>query len=283
MCKQKNSVKVEYYKVLSCPFTWFGEMTIIKVMKGSFKVHMTGVSYLLNPGDMFLINKFQIYKLTKLSYDNEIAVVRFSTTMLKRNLPDFDDMIFIFDTVRFCDGGHVCIERMRQIINDIIHLHHKNKNMSTVMQELFTLLKDHFDFVRCGYNFSPFPDKVHKRYKLLYRHIKSHEEGLHSLSLKESAKLMGISYSYLRGDLVARYGKGVKKLLHTLIVNKAAIYIITSDTSITGIMHRCNFSDHKYLIAYFRHFFQCTPSEFKKQYHGKRAIFVISNDTTHIK
>jgi AraC-like DNA-binding protein len=89
---------------------------------------------------------------------------------------------------------------------------------------------------------------------------------VNNVSLKEISACVGISYAYLRTDIIDRFGHGYSWLKHTIMTEMAARLVLTTDRTLMSISVQCGFSDPKYFIKYFRIFYECNPSDFRKLY-----------------
>lgn len=132
--------------------------------------------------------------------------------------------------------------------------------------EIVAYLCKHFDYVSRGIQLANYSTKVIERYKILFSEALHPDGKLFKSSLKDIAVCLDVSYLHLRKDIIERYGHGFTWLKNSKMVERAAKMILTTKESITQISYICGFSDPKYLIKYFKTYFNCTPSKFRSVY-----------------
>lgn len=124
----------------------------------------------------------------------------------------------------------------------------------------------YFDYLTCGIRLERFSEYVIARYKFLFSETFDYDGKVNNVSLKEIAQCVGVSYAYLRTDIIERFGHGYSWLRYTIMTEMAARLVLTTDRTLMSISVQCGFSDPKYFIKYFKVFYECKPSDFRKQY-----------------
>lgn len=258
--------KMQYY-----PYHWHDHLVILKVLKGAIKVRRWSVDSCLSAGDFIIFNIGKIHQVEPISEENLVALIYIDKKVCQKHMPSFTSMVILCNSSYFEEKNKQSYAQLRLIIDNLIREYFKNKplnieEMDLYMVELFRLLYEKFDYVTCGKDFKKFTPKVACRYKQLYEEIALLEGPLSFRSLKSVSKDMGVSYSFLRKDIVDRFGIGYKWLIHNIAVDYSAKLLLETDEPITTISQLSGFSDPKYMIRYFKTYYKCTPSSFRKTY-----------------
>lgn len=131
-----------------------------------------------------------------------------------------------------------------------------------------------FDFIRWGYGTTPFDEKRVKRLRKMAMYTTCDVEV--RMGLSELAAELGISPQHLSFDIKEKFGKTFQELLCYSKCEKAAKLLMSTDRHIVDIAAECGFSDNKYQVKYFKHFFQVTPNEFRRVHKTNEIVLAKS-------
>ena len=85
------------------------------------------------------------------------------------------------------------------------------------------------------------------------------------ISLKEIAEASGLSAPYFSTIFRDEMGENLSSYLNRLRVEKAAVLLITSNTSISNIAASCGFEDQSWFSKIFKSFTGFTPGKYREQ------------------
>ncbi|MCT4686130.1 AraC family transcriptional regulator [Vallitalea sp.] len=250
-------------------YHWHDNMTVVMVVAGKIKLRVWAKDNIMKSGDILVLNKGEIHKLTAITEENLVVVVTFDREFCLSACCDYKESIILCNSVKYGNRNKERYNELQLKLRDLIHEYGKtscNCNTRKKAKEIIKFLCYHFDYISSGKNHKRFSEYIIARNKLLYKKIFLENSELSEMSLKNLSSYLGVSYAYLRIDILERFGYGFSWLKHTMMTEKAARMMLTTDKRLIDISNQCGFSDQKYLRKYIKKFYQCNPSEFRKQY-----------------
>lgn len=272
MTKKQNNLTITIRMIKDMPYTWHEGLTIVLVLSGQVQIRIWANELVFKSGDFLLVNNGEIYKLKGITADNLVCMVHMDYDLCNLAQPDFDHCIVLCNTVRYERQHYIKYQVVRRKINELLLTFGRSLEIGNttyqidLAKSLISYLCHEFDYVACGIHLKRFSEPVVRRQKNLFIHLFKSPNEDHTLTLKEISSYMGISYAYFRKDIRERYGHGFKWLKYTMITEKSAKLLLTTNESATRIGVQCGFSDHKYMVKYYRIFYECTPSEFRENH-----------------
>lgn len=265
--KQQLPIRTMLYVVNEHPFHYHNGLVIMKVIKGNIKVkETTGESY-LKQNDFIIFNVYEIHKLECIDEENKVSITYIDNSYCKSVINEFDHMLFFCNSCKYEKSNYEKYNELRKYVNKLIDSSlAQDSYIEQNSVKLLLYLSQNFDYVTCGIEMKKFSRKVTERNRQLYKSVMLIDGEHNRYSLKEVAQEIGVNYSYLRQDVVKRYGHGYKWLKHFIMIEKAMKMLLSTNNKITFICQYCGFSDPKYMIQYFKEYFDCTPSEFRNKY-----------------
>ncbi|MCT4563521.1 MAG: helix-turn-helix domain-containing protein [Maledivibacter sp.] len=253
-------------------YHWHDDMTIVMVVAGEIKLRVWAKDNIMKSGDILVLNQGEVHKLTAITEDNLVVVVSFDKKFCIEACCSFKESIILCNSVQYRNRNKEIYHELQFKLKDLVHEYGKepcNCNTKEKAKEIVRLLCYHFDYISSGERHKRFSEYIIARNKMLYRKVFLENSELSDLSLKDLSKHLGVSYAYFRIDILERFGYGFSWLKYTLMTEKAARIILTTNNRLIDISNQCGFSDPKYLRKYIRKFYQCNPSDFRKQYEGQ--------------
>jgi AraC-like DNA-binding protein len=257
--------------VVNEPYHFYKGLTIIKILSGRVYIKSWGRGMVFNIGDIIILNNGELRQLKGIGKNAIIASIHISEAFCLETYPRFRESIIFCNAPIYEKVHYEKYQRLRIFIDELIgrlvlrvDFRH-DAYVEEIGQDLVTYLCHHFDYVACGENLKRFSDEVVERNRWIYKNYFCKSGDQNHVSLKEITKRVGISYNHFRGDVIKRYGFSYQWLKYTIMCERAARLLIITDLSIMEIGLICGFSDGKYMIKYFREFYDCTPSVFRKQ------------------
>lgn len=250
-------------------YHWHDDMTIVMVVAGEIKLRVWAKDNIMKSGDILVLNQGEVHKLTAITEDNLVVVVSFDKKFCIEACCSFKESIILCNSAQYRNRNKEIYHELQFKLKDLVHEYGKepcNCNTKEKAKEIVRLLCYHFDYISSGERHKRFSEYIIARNKMLYRKVFLENSELSDLSLKDLSKHLGVSYAYFRIDILERFGYGFSWLKYTLMTEKAARIILTTNNRLIDISNQCGFSDPKYLRKYIRKFYQCNPSDFRKQY-----------------
>lgn len=265
--EKQSNVRTIITTINKNAFHYHNGIVIVKVITGNIKVNLITEENYLEQDDFIIFNRYELHQIESVNKDNIVAITYIDEDFCKSVISEFELMIFVCKSSKYEDLCREKYKILRKYIDRLINSSKDNEHIiENNAKDLLMYISLNFDFVTCGINFKKFSKKICDRNRKLYKSVMLLDGEYKKASLKEIANLIGVNYSYLRQDVVNRYGYGYKHLKHFIMIEKAAKMILSTNDPITYIGEYCGFSDPKYMIQYFKKYYKCTPSEFRSIY-----------------
>lgn len=264
------------------PYHWHDTLEIIQVLEGSACIGVGDDNLILQKNDIVIININELHRIIRNpqeTADNKILFIQVDSTFY-RSLLHENSYVFLY----CCSAYHEAMvpqkyEKLREYIasltsglmeNPLYGQNHDEK-IKNVLADMLDYLTYQFDFLRWGYGTTPFSEKFVGRLKQIASHTMSDLEI--QLRLKELANEVGVSLKHLSSDIKDKFGLTFQELLSYGKCAHGAKLLLSTNRRIIEIALDCGFSDVKYFVKYFRQYFHCNPSEFRKKYRvDKQAL-----------
>ncbi|QUI21528.1 AraC family transcriptional regulator [Vallitalea pronyensis] len=252
-------------------YHWDEAITIIKVLKGIIRIKIRGKEYRLVKEDFVIINIGEVHHIEAVSKPNLVSVTSMDASYCQQVIHDCDVILIQCNSAKYRDQFPSKYEKVNMYIDELLyHMARSNndinKEIHVCIIRLLEYLVDYFDFISMGIHPKKFSERIIKRNRMIYRDVFLGDSPQKKLSLKEIAQHFDVSYMHLRKDVIERYGCGYKALKFNAMMESAVKLLMTTDYTITHIGYVTGFSDPKYLIKYFKEYYQCTPSAFRRTY-----------------
>lgn len=251
------------------PFHWHDALTIVMVVEGSINLRVWARDNIMKPGDIIALNPGELHRLSAITVDNLVIILSFSWEFSLRACKNFVDSIIICNSVQYEKKNPYIYDELNSKLSDMINEYGKPSCLGKVQEKAESVLRHlcyNFDYISVGIDHKRFSNYVISRNKMLYRKIFLENSELTDMSLKALSEHLGINYTYLRTDILKRFGFGYSWLKYTIMTERAARIILCTDKRLIDISNQCGFSDQKYLRKYFKKFYECTPSEFRNKH-----------------
>lgn len=269
-----ESIKTSIRIIKKHPYHWHDAVTIVRVIEGVVKLRFRSQDYILKRNDLVIINVGEIHDIEGLM-NNLVIVTHIDASFCRMTIKEFDDIFILCNSVKYESEMVDKYSKLRNLYASLI----KNNN-STIFtdngdlyQYAVSMLKylcKEFDYISSGESLNRPSKKIIKRYKTIYQSAIKINGKFSKLTMKELADQLDISYAHLKKDISVRYNHTYKWLKYAVMVENACKLLLTTNNSIMHIGVVCGFSDPKYLIKYFKIFYDCTPSKFRSIYRDSK-------------
>lgn len=262
-------VKIFARSVDQYPYHWHHTLEIVQVLKGSVNMNLGDDNLLLRKNDIAVINIGELHRITQ-SRENEILFIQIDADYYQSLMTD-NRYLFIYCSSVYHEAESP--EKYQVLKEHIAHLvwafnenpigEHR-ENIENILADMLKFITYNFDFLRWGYGTTAFSEKLVERLLQIAESAIGNDEV--NLGLKELAATFEISTYHLSHAIKEKFGVTFMKLLNYSKCEHAAKLILSTNRRIVDIALECGFSDVKYLIKYFKQFFQYNPSEFRTMY-----------------
>ncbi len=250
------------------PYHWHDTIEILQILKGTVSICLGDHHVMLHENDIAVINVNELHRMTG-EGENEILFIHIDSEFCRQVLPNRYMFIYCcsaYHEERAPEKYDVMKEYIARLVGMLGDGTYSivQDNVNKFLKEMLIYTAYSFDFLRWGYGTEPFDEKRVARLRQMAEHASSDSEV--RLGLTGLAAELHISVQHLSSDIKEKFGVSFQELLCYSRCEHAARLLIGTDRRIVEISEDCGFSDTKYLIKYFRYFFHCTPSEFRKAY-----------------
>ncbi|NPV91939.1 MAG: AraC family transcriptional regulator [Firmicutes bacterium] len=259
------------------PYHWHDALEIVQVLKGSVNIGMGDDEMPLREGDIAVTNIGELHRMTG-DGEDEVLFVHIDAAFCRSVLPD--RYLFIYCCSSYHEAQapekyNVLKEYIARLVG-MLGAGLRVADYSVVeklLKEMLVYTVYNFDFLRWGFGTEPFDEKRVARLRQMAQHTTGDAEvqkGLTTLAAE-----LGVSLQHLSGDIKEKFGMSFQELLCYGRCERAARLLLGTDMRIVEIALDCGFSDPKYLIKYFRRFFNATPSDFRKAHRADSAALAL--------
>lgn len=253
-----------------CNKHWHKNIEINYVIDGDFWVMINGVDHDLTSGDFIIINNDDIHQTCgKVPAENvKYLVVQFSYNYIKAYFEDFESFSF---NLSKSDEAKAEIQKLLELIAEETEHHSEFSDLkiSAAMAQILVYL-----FVSCReerVRTQMIPEHEELEYaKKAIDYIKLNFK--ERVTLGEIASHVGLTPTYFSRYFKQNTRKTFKQYLNLVRLENALRDIQTTGISETRAALENGFPSVKAFIAAFKSVYNCTLSEYIKQYHDVPAI-----------
>lgn len=247
---------------------WHQAIEMMYIMEGEVDVTINAQETVLLPGDLFLIDSSVIHS-TKSVHGNHAILIQLPYALLKKYIPNFDDLNFAFDCHSDNPILNTKIMRLIDVIKEMQIIFEVNPKggilrfNSLVFEMLYQLY----------HNFStPIPDtdlrkdeKHFDRLKLVMNYTNDHYN--RPLSLDEISDIAGFQKEYFCHFFKKNMGKTYLEYLNEIRLSHIYKDLVQTDLPLKTILENNGFTNYKLFRQLFYDNFHTTPGEYRKA-HG---------------
>lgn len=262
----KNGVNVNICRVREHPIHFHDVLEIVLVIDGSIRVKSSCSYFTLMTGEYMIINAHEYHSIMKLSENPCIAYMHFRETSGEEEpllLYDIDvlkkDSDMYYGLRKSIAGlAKAAVEGGEQRINE---------QGEEVLRLLYSNLK-YASFLISGEKNQYKDSSVQiERLNSIANYMYIHYD--EPLTLNSVADAFGISRYYLSHIVKGAYGVSFKEWLNLVRVDRAEGPLLETDEPISEICFKMGFASQQYFTRYFKYYFECTPSQYRKKFREK--------------
>lgn len=260
-------MKVLVHNVNELRMHWHEFLEIIFVLDGSINLRVEDKVYVLNEGDVFVVNSREVHSTNKNSGDNIVLVLQIHPDYYSYFYPGFSNIRFNCNSIKATLEEEKKFDILRNSLAQIVwQLNKKVEGYKFMIANELNFIAGYL-INNCDYTLIEDENNI-----ILDRDIKRLEEILNyinenierKLTLKEVAENVNISPYYLSHFFRRKVGLSFQEYLNVVRLDKAVVELYTTDLTITEIAFQNGFSSTNYFNKIFREAYNCTPTEFRE-------------------
>lgn len=244
---------------------------ITMCLVGEIKFSYYFEEFTLKPGDFILVDHDTHYM-----YDGKDAVCvsyYLNLDYFEKEFPFIKNLLFVcentadssipYNTYKHKHLKGVLLAILLFMLQHPEKDHEYIKKMNEAAGKIMEVVMEHFDII---FFYNPqlqISEKAFARWRKITDYLFTHFT--EDISIKNIADEFGMSEAYTT-EFVSKYTLGFRQMLAYVRMCHAEKLLLYSDMSIMEVSEACNFSDPKYLYKTFRYWYDCTPTQFRKQY-----------------
>ena len=296
MLKEKIVFK-EGLPLLACianisdyPIHFHDEMEVVYVMSGRVGLKNGYYNYVLNQGDIFLLNDREIHSFSSVDEDNMVLMLQLDLKFFSKYFSNLKNCFFVTDMK---DADDDSLDNLRTLLSRIIFevlsrendyeqraIEHASNFISCLVNEFqYFSMDDEGKFVN---------ESKYKGNKILAERLKRITEYMYEnygrkLTLNEIADREHLSVFYLSHVIKSATGLSYQDLLSFMRVEESEKLLLGSDKKIGVISLETGFSAVRYYIKYFEKWFGMHPQDYREKFTGHvisrevKAKFVLAD------
>lgn len=254
------------------------DLEIIHVLHGRIRIHIGNTQTIVNAGELFLINPFEIHSImditeTKDNIDSDSETVGHADANLLLIIQiasqAFENNAFELSQIRFSQNN--LTSELKWVAPLMADLYWKGFDSDTAsdflrLGTLYTLVGKLLE--RCPYeigssNPSKTKEDAFRRILTLIEHVEAHFD--EPIVFEALADSLHISKFHLSHSVKQTMGISFQTYLNTVRMTKAVQLIYNTKLTILEISERSGFSDQKYLNQMVQKHYGCSASALRKR------------------
>ena len=257
------------------PIHFHDDMEIVYVLSGKVGLKNGYYNYVLNQGDIFILNDREIHSFQNTGEKNIVLMLQIDLKFFSKYFNNLKNCFFVTDMK---DSDDESLENLRTLLSRIIFeflskdkdyehrtIQHACNFISCLINEFQYFSMDDGKFVN---------ESKNKGNKVLAERLKRITEYMYDnygrkLTLNEIAEREHLSVFYLSHVIKAATGLSYQDLLSFMRVEESEKLVLGTDKKIGTISLESGFSAVRYYIKYFEKWFGIHPLEYRKQFTGK--------------
>jgi xylan 1,4-beta-xylosidase len=264
-----SPIKVLIHSVDKLQMHWHEAMELLLVLDGSLNIRIKDKRYVLNKGDLILINSKEIHSTGKTHEDNMVLALQINPDYYTYFYPRFSDIRIRCNSVEATAEDEEKFEIIRHFLAKIVwDLNKKMKGYKLLIgneiNNLSHYIMNHFEyyFVEDRKDEISYGDII--RIKRILDYIR--DNAGNKITLKEIADREHINLHYLSHFFKDKIGITFQEYVTIIRLENAQEQLLYSNDKITHIALKCGFSSTSYFNRVFKEIYNYTPSEYRIRY-----------------
>ncbi len=283
MGEEALPIKTIIHSVNGFDLHWHNKIEIIFVLEGSVNVRIGKESYLLQEGDVVLVNTNELHSTRRTKDKNILLALQIDPEFYKDCFPQFKDMRFNCKSFSQQEDEKDKFNTIKYYIANITWcLNKKNKGYELIIGSYLYLLGEHlinnFHYDLVVDKNQEFSDKDLIRINSIIDY--ANENMGNNITLMEVAEKEHLNYYFLSHFIKDKIGMSFQEYLNNIRLNNAANMLINSDYTITNIAYISGFPSINSFNRLFKKEYNCSPTEYRDAFLNSdhKSIKYVNND-----
>lgn len=273
--KEELPINVIVANIEEYPIHFHDEMEVVYVLKGSIKLKNGYYNYILNVGDIFILNDREIHSFDTNGEANMVLLLQIDLKYFSKYYNNLKNCFFVTDMK---DSDDESLENLRALLARIVletlaeekdyqhrAIEHTCNLLSCLMNDFQCFAMEEGKFIN---------ETRNKGNKILAERLNRitnylYDNHARKLTLNEIAEMEHLSIFYLSHVIKSSTGLSFQDLLSFIRVEESEKLLLGTDKKIGVISEESGFSAVRYYIKYFQKWFGMHPTEYREAYTGK--------------
>ena len=272
--KNELPVNVTTANIMEYPIHFHDDIEVVYLLEGSVGLKKGYYSYVLKPGDIFMLNGREVHSFRRTDQPNMVMMLQLDTAFFSKYYGDLKNCFFVTDMK---DAEDESLDALRNILGAIMLdiLEKGNGYVYKVIEGAHNLLAnllDNFQYYTMA-DGKFINEAKHTGNKVLagrMNRITGHmyENYSRRLTLNEIAEREHLSIYYLSHVIKEATGLSFQELLSFIRVEESEKLLLGTNKKIGAISEESGFSAVRYYIKSFTRWFGMHPQEYRETYTG---------------
>ena len=260
-------IKITYANIREYPIHWHNSIQIIYVLKGSVFVNIDTDSFEILEKELEIINMDEAHRIYS-NEDNKVLIFQIDPYFFEKYYKDINNVFFYTNTsdTGAQEGEEYNILRSflaKLLCESVQKIDDYDKETESILVDLLYHLINNFHYLT--YEKEELKEKTEQlaRYHRISKYIFNNYDS--NITLQDIAKKEFLSPHYLSHEIKYATGYSFTDLVNLTRVEESVKLLLDSDLSISDISDEVGFSHVRYLNKNFKHYYECTPLQFRKK------------------
>ena len=266
------------------PIHFHDDIEVVYVLSGSVFLKNGYYTFLLKPGDVFVINDKEMHSFYKTEEDNMVMMLQLDITYFTKFYEDFRNCFFVTNmNDEMDDSLDVPRAILARLMLEILQKgpNYEHKVIEGAHNLISSLIADFQYFAMEDGRFVN--EAKNKENKVLAGRLRRitdymYENYMRKLTLGEIAQREHLSVFYLSHAIKEATGLSFQNLLSFIRVEESEKILLGTSKKIGAISEACGFSAVRYYVKHFQTWFGEHPLEYRRKYAGKVSSREITAD-----
>lgn len=293
MNNNEIKVNVEIIKVVENSYHYHSSIELIYIINGCLEVDKVDHKYVLEKGDMYIINSEDIHKIKTINEDNIILIANINETLVKelhgglygdmfrgRYIKNLVDIDYLCNNT-YIEDKHDAVQKLKEyllrvyIIKSLYNECINGDETATIMKKyihncdfyykmIISLMIEEFGIVECFQKIADLDDDMSEKNYTFIRYIS--ENYSNKITLDDISKEFNFSKYYISRLLNEKDFGGLNNYLKNIRSYKGKDMLFNTNKSISEISELVGFGTTSMFTNSFKEIFGMTPTEYRKKF-----------------
>lgn len=255
--------KIDYYR----PHWHDNAFEYVLVLKGSINATIGPDKFRMEEDDVLIISLEDVHTLSKTDEDNVVLILQFSYEYFEKQFPNINRWILICDPTERKSREESKFEYLRYYLSKITLDLTEDSDAEEIMEKIVPLLNYCEKVFQSTHMIKKKFDITDKQLDMFYE-IEDYvyDNYRKAIDLNSISEYMNFNKYYFSHLVKKITGMNLLEYLNHIRVLAAERFLISTDLNVSDIAFKCGFSEIRSLTRYFKKWYECTPTQYRKIY-----------------